>query len=224
MSQGALQRWAPLAGPVFVVLIVIGFAVAGSSPDSGDSNAKIASYLADDSHVSQNFVAFLLLLVAALFLIVFFSALRSHLVEAEGPAGRLGTLAFGAGIASTVLLVTAICLFISPVFAADDAPRNILDPGIYRVTQDAGYLIWVMSVVVGALPVWVTSAVAMQTGMLPRWFGWVGVVVGIICLAAILFIPIFIFWAWIVVAGILLARRPAPAGDRFVDTASAPVA
>jgi hypothetical protein len=210
MSQGSLQRWAPLAGPIFVVLIVIAFVVGGSSPDSDASNAKILSYLRDDSHTSANGAAFFLLLAGVLFLIVFFAVLRSRLVEAEGPPGHLGALAFGAGVASTVFLVTAIGVFISPIFGAHDAPRHLLDPGIYRVTQDLGYLLWVVSTVVGALSVWATSAVALRTGLLPRWFAWAGVVVGVICLAAIFFIPIFVFWLWILVAGILLATRPAP--------------
>jgi hypothetical protein len=210
MSQGSLQRWAPLAGPIFVVLIVIAFFVSGSSPDSSDSNAKIVSFLADSSNQTANEVAFLLLVVAVLFLFVFYAVLRSRLVEAEGPPGHLGALAFGAGVASTVFLVTAIGTFVSPLFAADDAPRHLLDPGIYRVTQDLGYLLWVVSTVVGALTVWATSAIALRTGLLPRWFAWTGVVVGVICLFAVFFIPIFIFWLWILVAGIVLTNRPAP--------------
>jgi hypothetical protein len=223
MSQRAVQRWAPLAGPIFVVLIVIAFIVGGSSPDNDASNAKILSYLSDDSHTGANEAAFLLLLVAVLFLIVFFAVLRERLVEAEGPPGRLGTLAFGAGVASTVFLVTAICVFISPIFAAHDAPRHVIDPAIYRQTQDLGYLIWVVSVVVGALSVWATSAVALQTGLLPRWFAWAGVVVGVICLFALFFIPIFVFWLWILVAGVLLATRPASVAGRPADVAATPV-
>jgi hypothetical protein len=214
MSQGSLQRWGPLAGPIFVVFIVIGFIVAGSSPDPNDSNAKILRYLADHSHLTQNEVAFVLLLVAALFLILFFAALRTRLVEAEGSPGHLGALAFGAGVASTVFLITAICVFISPVFAAHDAPRHVIDPGIYRLTQDLGYQIWVFSVVVGALPIWATSAVALRTGLLPRWYAWVSVVVGVICLFALFFIPILIYWLWILVTGILLATRSAPVAGR----------
>jgi hypothetical protein len=211
MSQGSLQRWGPMAGPTFVVLMIIGFAISGSSPDPDASNLKIASYLANDSNYNKNIVAFFMVLVASLFLLGFFAALRSRLVEAEGGVGRLGALAFGAGVASTVLLVIAILMFISPLFAAHDAGKNLLDPGIYRLTQELGYQIWVASVVVGALVVWATSAAALQTGVLPRWFAWFGVVVGVICLVAVFFIPIFVYWLWIIMAGILLMRRPAPA-------------
>ena len=59
--------------------------------------------------------------------------------------------------------------------------------------------------------VWATSAVAFKTGVLPRWFAWVGVVVGVICLAAIVFVPAFVYWAWILVASLLLLRRHAGA-------------
>jgi hypothetical protein len=210
MSQRGLQRWAPLAGPIFVALMVIGFVLAGSSPDPDSANSKIASYLADNSEYHRNAASFFVLLAATGFMITFFAVLRSRLVAAEGGLGRLGGLAFGAGIASAVFLFIGICLFISSVLAAHDAGSVALDPGIYRVTQDLGYMIFVGSVVVGSIAVWSTAAVALRTGLLPRWFAWVSVVVGVICLAAIVFIPIFVYWLWIVVTGILLIMRPAP--------------
>jgi Domain of unknown function (DUF4386) len=211
MSLEARARWAPLAGPVFVALMVLGFIITGDSPAPDDSNSQIASYLGDDSKYDKNIAGFFFVLAATLFLVGFFAALRARLAEAEGERGGLAALAYGAGIASAVLMVVAIFVFISPVFAAHDAGRNVLDPGIYRLTQDLGYMLWVASVVVGALTVWATSALALRTGVLPRWFGWAGVVVGVLCLVAIFFIPIFVFWLWIVVAGVLLVRRPASA-------------
>jgi hypothetical protein len=213
MSEG-MHRWGPLAGLVFVVLMVIGFAVAGSSPNPDASDAKIAAFLSDQSKYHDNIAGFFLVLAAMLFLVVFFASLRSRLVEAEGGLGRLGALAFGAGIASTVFLTVAIMLFTAPIIAAHDAAHTAgsapLDPGIYRLGQDLGYMIWVASAVVGALAVWATSAVVLKTGILPRWFGWLGIVVGVVCLAAILFFPIFAYGLWIALAGILLALRPAP--------------
>jgi hypothetical protein len=52
-----------------------------------------------------------------------------------------------------------------------------------------------------------SSDAALRTGLLPRWFAWVGVIVGVICLFAIFFIPAFVYWAWILVAS-LLSLRP----------------
>jgi hypothetical protein len=209
MRQGRLARWAPLSGPVFVILMIAGFIIAGSSPDSDASDTKIAAYLAKSSNQSHNETAWIILLVAMLFLVAFFGTLRSRLVETEGGIGRFGAMALGAGIASSVFLITAISIFVSPLIAADDAGKNVLDPSVYRITQDLGYMLWVSSVVVGALAVWATAAAVFQTGVLPRWFGWFSVVVGIICLPALFFFPIFVYWLWILVAGILLFLRPA---------------
>jgi hypothetical protein len=205
------ERWGPLSGVVFVVLVVLGFVVAGSSPDDNDPGAKITAYLSKNSHQSRNIIAFFLLLAAILFLLAFFAALRSRLVDAEGGLGRLGALAFGAGVASTVLLFTAISLFISPVLLADDLPRSIPnDPSVYRITQVAGYELWVGSTVLGALVAWATAAVVLRTRLLPKWFAWFSILVGVVCLAAVFFIPIFVFWLWIVVTAILLVLRRAP--------------
>jgi len=225
MPQGRLQRWGPLAGPIFLLLMILGFAVSGSSPEPDDSNAKIASFLADDGNFDKNAIGFLVVLVATLALVTFYAALRDRVVQAEGGNGRLGAFAYGAGIANAVLLVLAIIVFISPIFASHDNGNHPIDPGIYRLTQVLGYMIWVTSSVLGALVAWAVSAVALGTGVLPRWFGWFGVVVGVVALFSLFFFPIFLFWIWIAVAGVLLARRPADAPTPAAGTAEpAPVA
>src|SRR6266545_26972 len=63
---------------------------------------------------------------------------------------------------------------------------------------------WVRSLVV-----WATSAVALRTALLPRWCGWLGILVGIILLFAIFFIPAFVYWGWILFVLGLLVWRPA---------------
>jgi hypothetical protein len=63
---------------------------------------------------------------------------------------------------------------------------------------------------------WATAGVIFRTGFLPRWFGWASVVAGVFCLGAVLFVPVFVYWLWIVIVSILLARTAevaeAPAG------------
>ena len=211
-------RWAPASGVVSVILLVIAFLVAGSSPDPDDPATEIASYLASDSNQNQNFAAFFVFLAGVLFMLVFFSVLRSRLVAAEGSGGGLAPLAFGAGVASGVLWIGAVSFFVAPLAAADNRGDALGAPAdLYAFSSDAGYFLWVGAVVLGALVVWATSAVAFRTGLLPRWFAWVGVVVGVICLFAIFFVPAFVYWAWILVASILLLRR-----HEGASTATAP--
>ncbi len=210
------ERWAPASGAVSVILLVIAFLVAGSSPDPDDPETEIASYLASDSNQNQNFTAFFVFLAGVLFMLVFFSVLRSRLAAAEGPGGGLAPLAFGSGVASAVLWIGAVSFFVAPLAAADNRGALAAPADLYAFSSDAGYLLWVGAVVLGALVVWATSAVALRTGLLPRWFAWVGVVVGVICLFAIFFVPAFVYWAWILVASILLLRR------RAGDSSTAP--
>ncbi len=210
MSQG-VQRWAPLSGLVFLVLMVVGFSVAGSAPDPDASNAKIASFLAKDSSYHKAVASYFVLLAAVVALVWFFSVLRSRISDVEGTPGRLGALALAAGVASAAFLFIGISLFIVPAIAAHDAHKYALDPGIYRLTNDLGYMIWVASAVIGALVVWATSAAALKAGLLPRWYGWLSLVIGIVCLFGFFFFPILLYGLWIGVTGIVLTVRSTPA-------------
>jgi hypothetical protein len=214
MDESRLLRWSPLAGVVSVVLMIVAFALAGSSPDTSDPDSKIAAYLGDHSHQVKNIVAFFVFLAGVLFMLAFLASLRTRLVDAEPGGGRLGQFAFGAGVASSVLWIGAVTNFVAPLFAANDTSKFQHSADLYRLTQSVGYEFWVAAVVVGALVVWATSAVALRTGVLPRWFAWLGVLVGVINLLAVFFIPAFVYWGWIVVASFLLLRTRRPAATR----------
>ncbi len=210
------ERWSPLTGLLAVAGMVIAFALVGSAPGSNDSDAKITSYFTSDSHQTKSIVGFFVFLAGILLLLVFFSVLRTSLVAAEDGAGRLGALAFGSGVASAVLWLGAVIFFTGPALTADDAKSFHLDPNTFRLMSDTGYEFWVSAVITGALVVWATSTVALRTGLLPRWLGWLGILVGIIQLFAIFFFPVFLYWGWILVVAILLLLRPA-APRRGVD-------
>ena len=107
--------------------------------------------------------------------------------------------------------MVAIAIFQSPGFVASDTSKFSLDPNTFRILNDLGYSIWVGGAIVSALLVWATSAIALRSALLPKWFAWLAVVAGILQLFAIFFIPIFIFWGWIVLVGLFLTFRRAAA-------------
>ena len=205
--MGRWERWSPLAGVVAVVGMVIGFGLITSSPSTNDSDDKITAYYASHSHQVKTLVSFFVFLAGLLILLVFFSALRARLVQAEGGLGRLGALAYGAGVASVVLWVGSIALFDGPGLTANDTSKFQLDPNTFRLVNDTAYEFWVAAVIVGAVAVWATSAVVLRTGLLPRWFGWLGILVGVIQLFAIVFVPVFVYWGWLLLASALLTLR-----------------
>jgi hypothetical protein len=205
------ERWGPLTGVLAIVCWIVAFAISTNSLDSDSSDEKIASYYTSHSHQIHDIVAFFIFLAGILLLLGFLAALRSRLVDAEGAPGRLSTLAFGSGVASAVLWFLSVALFSGSAFTANDTGKFSLDPNTYRLVNDLGYLAWVGAVVVAAIVVWAASAVALRSGVLPKWFAWLGVAAGILQLLAIFFIPAFLFWGWVVIASLLLVFRRVPA-------------
>ncbi|MDX6628667.1 MAG: hypothetical protein QOH00_913 [Gaiellales bacterium] len=199
------ERWGAALGIVGVIAWAIAFVVGNGSPGTSDSDAKIASWLASSSNQDSQITAFFLFLAGTLCAIGFFAAVRERLA-ASGHA-EMGALAFGAGIASSVMGMLAIVMFTAPSFVASDTRSSDVTPSMFRVLSDMGYQCWVVGAVIGAIVVWATSAVALRTGLLPRWFGWLGILVGVVQLFALFFLPILLFWLWILVTGALLTWR-----------------
>lgn len=206
--KGYVERWSPLAGVLAVAGIVAAFALTTSTPSTTDSDAKIAAYFAKDAHHSRHQIGFIVSVIGVMFLLWFFSQLRTRIAADEGPNPRLGALLWGAGVASGVLWLCSFALFAGPGFAADDTSKFHLDPNTFRLENDTGYALWVAAIMVGALAVWAASAAAFRSGLFPRWFAWVGVVVGVVQLFAFAFVPVFFYWGWILIAAVLVSRKP----------------
>jgi hypothetical protein len=207
----AWERWGAGLGVLGIVLWVIAFAVAGGSPSSSDSNAKIVSWYATSSHQNTQFFGFFAFVAGALCLIGFLTALRARLAQAEGGEGSLSTLAFAAGLVSVTFWVSGVVLLVAPGFLANDTGAATISPAVFRMFNDGGFAFWVAGAIIGAGTVWATSALALRTGVLPRWFGWLGILIGFVQLFALLFLPSLAFWLWLLIASALLAWKPPPA-------------
>jgi hypothetical protein len=205
------NRAAGALGVLGVVLWVIAFAIGSGSPDTTDSNAKIVAWYASSSNQHGQIAAFLLIVLGAMCSFAFLAGLRAHLARAEGGGASLAALAYGAGAAALVLLVTSVALFAAPAFLISDGGMSVFVPSSFRSFNDAGFEFWVAASAIAALTVWSTSILALRAGALPRWFGWVGVVLGIVQLLAIFFIPALAFWLWMLIASVLLLRAPVDA-------------
>ena len=212
--MGRFARWWPLTGVAFVGLWIGGFAVVGDDVDSQDSDAKILAYYAKSSNQDRHIAIFFMVLAASLLLIWFLAKLRERLAQAEGTAGTLTALAFGAGIAATVLWTVSAALFTSPALAISDTSKFHLDPNTFRILQEAGYAVWFSATTVAAITVTATAIVSLRTGLLPKWIAWLSFPVALTMLVAFFFIPFLIMCGWILVvsaAFILQKEAPAPA-------------
>jgi hypothetical protein len=201
------DRGGPLTGVLSVACSLVGVVLVLNQPQDKDSDAKIIAYFGKHTHQLQGIIGFFVFLAGILFLLVFLAALRERLLAAEGQPGRLSALAFGAGIASLPLWGVSMLLANAASFASNESSRFQLDPNTFRLLGDTAYFAWVAALIVSAVVVWSTSAVALRTGLLPRWYGRLGILAGVVQLFGFFFFPFFVWWLWIIVTSVLLITR-----------------
>jgi hypothetical protein len=201
------DRWAPLTGVLSVACSLVGVLFVLNQPQDKDADTKIVAYFADHSHQVRGMVGFFVFLAGMVLLLAFLGSLRERLLAAEGQPGRFSSLAFGAGIASLPLWGVSIMLANAAGLAANESSSFRLDPNTYRLLADTAYYAWIAAVAVSAVVVWATSAVALQTAVLPRWYGRVGILAGVVQLLGFFFFPFLVWWLWIAVTSVLLVGR-----------------
>lgn len=215
MSRTGWERWAPASGIVFVALFVAGLLVVGDSPGSQDSDAEILGYYADRTNRIEEITAVGLAALGVLFLLVFLSALRTRLAAAEAEPRSVSALAYGAGVASATLLMAAAAAGGVISGTVQDTDLFELDADVARLVMNASYLLLVASGMLASVLVAATSALAIRTAVLPRWLGWVGLIVALALVVSVFFFPILAFWLWVlVVSVVLVVRPPVPAGEQ----------
>ena len=138
------------------------------------------------------------------------SVLWARLRRAEGKAGWLSVAALGSGLVSATQLVNG-----GRWTLAMGRIEEGLNPELARTLFDMGNLnfanIWVSlaGILIAA------SILSIQTGALPKWLGWAGLVValGLIIARAfwersgVVFTPYAFFWLWMIVTSVVLIRR-----------------
>ncbi len=207
-----LGRWAPLSGIVFVALWIGAFAVA-LVDERGDSDAEIVAYYADEGNRGQDQTLFFLVVLASLVFLAFLAVLRSRLVRAEGRAGTLTTVTFGAGIAAATLWIVAAVFWMAISYTASETKEFRVDPDTERLVSEMGYLFFVTGIYATIPVVLGTSLIALRTRVLPRWLGWLGLLVAGSLLAALGVFPFFFFLGWVLLVSIVLLARDAPAAE-----------
>lgn len=209
MASARWERIAAATGIGFVVLFVAGgILIGGAGGDTGDPAVVVAKRLLDSD--VRVYVGGTLLGVASAALIWFAGSLRAALRRAEGGAGRLSAVAFGAAVAHAAVLVTGATLGAAAVFELADYQKS---PETARAIYSIGGTLALLgsSAPFGAMLA-AASVVALRTGVLPSWLAWPGAVVGVLMALGWLIWPIAVFGhmlalLWTLVTSIILVRR-----------------
>jgi hypothetical protein len=194
----------PLTGVVFVILVIIGFAIGGEPPDADDPVREIVDYYVDDKD-SVQFGAVVGGL-AVVFLVFFFGYLRKILRAAEGEGGWLSAVAFG----GSLILATGVAFDATISFAIAEAAEDI-EPASVQALQALWDNDWV-PIAVGMIVILFSTGISIvRYGALPKWVGWLAIVLGIAAATPAGFIAFFGVGVWILTVSVILSMRARPA-------------
>jgi hypothetical protein len=204
-----LARWAALAGAVYVVLFVVGTIVFFSGAKGGnDSPATVIKWYSDSGHRNQLHYGWLLIGLGIFFFMWFVAALRRAVSMGDAEGVLTGVVSIGGTVYAAATLV-AIALEDGIRTMSDDTFQHRVYPELIHAADDAGWVIHATGAAGLSAMIIAASSAFMARGTWPKWAGWLGIVVGVLALASIVFFPQFLFLLWILVVAILMFLRPA---------------
>ncbi len=200
-----MERWyrlAPLAGLVFVALLIVATLLGGNPPDPNAAGTKVIAYY--HSHRTRQEVAAYLIGLSLFFGLLFYGYLRTYLRSVPETA-PLAALAFG----GAVLFAAGGGVFAGAQFALADVPTHLdasSAQALNLVERDLS--IFLQTAGIGVL-MFAAGLAIVRSRLLPAWVGWFGIVFGIVSITPAAFIAFPAVGLWTAIVSVLLF---APAG------------
>jgi hypothetical protein len=202
-----VERWTPAAGVLAVACWVVGLIIAGDI-DSKDKGSELLAYY--QAHDGKLLVGGIVWLIGTALFLWFLGALRARLLAAEGPDGRLTSVAFAGGVATAICFALDVGPDMSGALSNDD-----LDASGARAVHSISDAFFLGAEYLAPVLLTATALVALRTGVFARWFAWLSLLIAFVMLIA----PIgwaalvFAFPIWVLILTYLL-WRPANSGSR----------
>ena len=200
------ESWGPLTGVLFVVVLIVAFAVGGEPPAADDGASEVVDWYVDnkDSAIASAIVGTL----AALLLVFFANHLRRVFADAGATTVSATVLVGGAIVAIAAALDATITLAIAE--SVDD-----IDPTAVQGLQalwDNDFLPFALGIEVFLISVGIA---VLTTRALPVWLGWVPLALALLGFTPIGFVAFAATALWIAIVSVMLTMRsragtPAP--------------
>jgi hypothetical protein len=198
----SLRRLAPLTGIPFAILLAFTFFGTESSPNIKDTGVQVIHHYQQHhgSHLAGDLVGG----VAVVFFLFFITSLRSYFKDKPGADG-LSMSALVGGI----FIGMGGALFTSLDFALVDDRNHIGAPAAQaiNVLSNDFFFPFEIGLIVFSLSI---GLAIIASGALPKWLGWVMVVIGVAAFSPVGFFGFFLILLWSIVVSILIYRRTAP--------------
>lgn len=191
------ERFAPLSGVAFFLLLLISSVSAGETPSDYASGAKVLSLF--EAHANAQKVSSLIAALGVVFLLIFASWLRDYL-RGRG-AGPLASAVFGGAV---VLAVGGAAR--AGIGWALASGHDKIDPSAAQALNVvfATHYPAIVGIAVFMFAAWGSN---LRTGALPSWLGWVALPIALVAIAPPTLVPLIASSVWMAVAGIVLFVR-----------------
>ena len=212
-SRPSRAGWIHTLGAIGAILLPLALLVSFfTSADSGDTADELITYAKDNE--SEVWLLQIMALVAPLLIGMFVASLRVRLRPANEAYQALTVIG---GTLFVAFFGVGLTLWAAPLLSPDELTTAGAEA--YLAFDDAGWVLLGMAgISIGAMIIGVSLA-ALDLGLVPKWAGWVSILLGIVSLATIAAVGIFAWSLWLIAAGVyLLLGR-----DRVAPRAEAPV-
>lgn len=196
-----VDRWAPLAGVMFVVLVLVGFGIEGSTPSVDDPADEVVAFYADND--VQVKTASAVAAVAGVAVVVFAASLRASL-RRHGSA-VLASVALAGGVVAAAGIGTDSAIRFGLAESAGDVSPEATQ-ALFALWD--GFF-WPMHLGMAAL-IAATSLAALGTRLLPTWLAGLGLlaaVLVVIPVLAVLFAGLIGVVVWTLATSVVVFRR-----------------
>jgi hypothetical protein len=197
-----LRRLAPLTGIPFAILLIVTFNLA-DSPGLHSTGTHVIQYYND--HKNRNIIGDLCGALGVVFFLFFITSLRSYFKDKGGGADGLSMAALVGGI----FIGVGGAIFTSLDIALIDARHDISPQAVQalNVLNNDLFFPFEIGLVVFSLSI---GLAIIASGALPKWLGWVMVVIGVVALSPVGFFGFFAVLIWSLIVSIAIYRRTGP--------------
>src|SRR4051794_27528355 len=192
--MGRISRWfPPFAGIVFVAIAIAITIMIGQGQDATDKTAlQIAQHYQD--HETKESIAAILIGFAAIFILYFGGWIRRVLRDAEGPRGMLSAVAFGGAVVFSAGAAVGGSIHLALPDLADD-----INPIALQAINGIDFDMFLFFPVGLGTMILATGISVVRHGAMPKWLGWVSIVLGVIFVSPAFWVIFFIGPLWFLI-------------------------